>query len=78
MPAWHHGIPVVAHRFEKFDAEAAVTLISELQIRNLFLPPTALKMMRSVPIQKERRPLNVRSIASGGETLGIGTAGLEC
>ena len=71
MPAWHHGIPVIAYRFEKFDAEAAVTLISELQIRNLFLPPTALKMMRSVPIQKKRLPLNVRSIASGGESLGI-------
>ena len=70
MPAWHHGVPVLAHRFEKFDAEAAFDLISAFQVRNIFLPPTALKMMRSLPIQKDRWDLRVRSVASGGETLG--------
>ena len=70
MPAWHHGIPVIAHRFEKSYAEAAYSLISELKVKNIFLPPTALKMMRSFPLQKDHWDLNVRSIASGGESLG--------
>ncbi|HYH19059.1 MAG TPA: acyl-CoA synthetase [Azospirillum sp.] len=70
MPAWHHGIPVVAHRFEKFDAEEAFRLISEFGVRNAFLPPTALKMMRAVENPRARWSFRMRSIASGGETLG--------
>ena len=70
MPAWHHGIPVVAHRFKKFDAESAFNLISELNIRNMFLPPTALKIMRSFTGSLNGLHMNVRSIASGGESLG--------
>ncbi|HYD69949.1 acyl-CoA synthetase [Azospirillum sp.] len=70
MPAWHHGIPVVAHRFEKFDAEEAFRLIAEFDVRNAFLPPTALKMMRAVENPRERWSFRMRSIASGGETLG--------
>jgi len=70
MPAWHHGLPVVSHRFEKFDPEAAFQLIDDLGVRNAFLPPTALKMMRSVANPRERWRLDMRSIASGGESLG--------
>jgi acetyl-CoA synthetase len=69
MPAWHHGIPVLAHRFEKFDAEAALNMMARHGVRNAFLPPTALKMLRAVP-DIRRWKLNLRSIASGGETLG--------
>ena len=49
LPALHHGVPVVARRFEKFTGEAAFQLIQDHGVRNAFLPPTALKMMRSVP-----------------------------
>jgi acetyl-CoA synthetase len=70
MPAWHHGLPVVSHRFTKFDPEAAFQLIDDLGVRNAFLPPTALKMMRSVPNPRARWRVNVRTIASGGESLG--------
>jgi acetyl-CoA synthetase len=70
MPAWHHGLPVVSHRFIKFDAEAAFQLISDLKVRNAFLPPTALKMMRAVANPKSRWQFDMRSIASGGESLG--------
>jgi acetyl-CoA synthetase len=70
MPAWHHGLPVVSHRFAKFDPEAAFQLIDDFGIRNAFLPPTALKMMRSVDSPKARWRLDMRSIASGGESLG--------
>jgi acetyl-CoA synthetase len=70
MPAWHHGITVVSHRFVKFDPEAAFQLIDDLGVRNAFLPPTALKMMRSVPNPRARWRLDMRTIASGGESLG--------
>jgi len=69
FPAWHHGLPVVARRFEKFDPEAALDLMARHGVRNVFLPPTALKMMRSV-CGKRRLGLRLRSIASGGESLG--------
>ncbi len=67
MPALHHGVPVVACRFEKFTAKAAFDLIRTHGIRNAFLPPTALKMMRLDPPDA---PVPMRSVASGGETLG--------
>jgi acetyl-CoA synthetase len=70
MPAWHHGLPVVSHRFAKFDPEAAFQLIDDLEVRNAFLPPTALKMMRAVVNPRARWQLDMRSIASGGESLG--------
>ncbi len=69
LPALHHGVPVVAHRFRKFSGEAAFAFIAEHEIRNAFLPPTALKMMRQVPADA-RPSVAVRSVASGGETLG--------
>ena len=70
LPALHHGVPVVARRFAKFSAEAAFELIAELGIRNIFLPPTALRAMSAIVDAHERWSLNVRSIASGGEPLG--------
>ncbi len=70
MPAWHHGVTVVSHRFEKFDAEEAFRLIADFQVRNAFLPPTALKMMRAVKDPQTRWTYSMRSVASGGETLG--------
>ncbi|HKB82078.1 MAG TPA: acyl-CoA synthetase [Burkholderiales bacterium] len=70
LPALHHGIPVLAHRFEKFEPEAAFVLMAKHKVRNVFLPPTALKMMRGVSDAKSRWKLDIRSLASGGESLG--------
>lgn len=67
LPAWHHGVPVVAHRFAKFDPEQAFRLLADLGVRNAFLPPTALKLMRAVASPAKTR---LRCIGSGGETLG--------
>ena len=67
MPALHHGVPVVACRFRKFTAQAAFDLIRDHDIRNAFLPPTALKLMR---LDTPKDPVPMRSVASGGETLG--------
>jgi acetyl-CoA synthetase len=70
FPSWHHGIPVVAHRARKFDPEEAFHLIAKHKIRNAFMPPTALKLMRQVKDPKSRHRYRMRSIGSGGETLG--------
>jgi acetyl-CoA synthetase len=71
MPALRYGVPLVAHRMEKFDPEHAFDLMSKMEVRNTFLPPTALKLMRRVA-RPERFGLSLRSVGSGGESLGAG------
>ena len=67
LPAWYHGVPVVAHRMAKFDADRTLGLIADTGVRNIFFPPTALKLLR----QADPGPVaGLRSIGSGGETLG--------
>jgi acetyl-CoA synthetase len=70
MPSLYHGVPVVAHRFKKFDPEEAFHLLAKHRIRNAFMPPTALKMMRQVKDPRSRYDYAMRSIGSGGESLG--------
>ncbi len=70
LPSLHHGVPVLAHRMAKFDPEEAFRLMAEFGVRNAFMPPTALKMMRRVERPRERWNHRLRSIGSGGETLG--------
>ncbi|WDD93702.1 acyl-CoA synthetase [Burkholderia sp. FERM BP-3421] len=70
LPSWHHGVPVLARRFEKFDGEAAFDLLARHGVTHAFLPPTALKLMRGVERPRERFALALRAVASGGETLG--------
>ncbi len=70
FPSWHHGIPVLAHRARKFDPEEAFHLLAKHGIRNAFMPPTALKLMRQVKDPRSRYDFRMRSIGSGGETLG--------
>lgn len=69
LPSLHHGVPVVAHRMAKFDPERAFALMGRHGVRNAFLPPTALKLMRAVQ-DPARFGFKLRSIGSGGETLG--------
>jgi acetyl-CoA synthetase len=73
LPGLHYGVPVVARRFEKFDPEEAFALMARAQIRNAFIPPTALRMLRAAPNPKGRHAINMRSIGSGGESLGAET-----
>ena len=67
MPCLYYGVPLVAHRMRKFEPEAAWRLIADHGVRNLFLPPTALKLLRQAPVP---RGLSLRSVSSGGESLG--------
>ncbi|MEM1382960.1 MAG: AMP-binding protein [Pseudomonadota bacterium] len=69
MPCLRAGVPLLSHRMERFDPERAFDLMARFQITNVFLPPTALKLMRQVP-DPARFPLALTSIGSGGESLG--------
>jgi len=71
LPSLHHGVPVIARRFDKFDPEEAFALMAKVGVRNAFIPPTALRMMRAVPSPRGRYDFKLRSMASGGESLGI-------
>jgi acetyl-CoA synthetase len=73
LPSLHHGVPVVARRFEKFDPEEAFGLLAKTQVRNAFIPPTALRMLRSAPSPRGRHDIKLRTLGSGGEALGAET-----
>jgi len=70
FPALAWGLPVVAHRAEKFDPEAAFAFMGAHGVRNTFMPPTALRLMREVSQPWLDNPYNLRSIGTGGEALG--------
>jgi acetyl-CoA synthetase len=70
FPALHLGVPVVSHAFRKFDPEAAFRLMQDQGVRNAFIPPTALKMLRAVDNPTGKFNLNLRSVGSAGESLG--------
>lgn len=68
LPALVLGVPVVAQRAERFDPDEALAWMAAAGVRNAFIPPTALRMMR------ETRPaVRLRSVGSGGEQLGAAT-----
>ena len=69
MPSLYYGVPVVAYRMGKFDPERVYKLLDTHAIRNAFLPPTALKLMRQIPAPGAT---TLRSVLSGGEALGAG------
>ena len=73
LPSLLFGVPVVARRVDKFDPEEAFALMARSGVRNAFIPPTALRMLRSAPNPQGRHDLRLRSIGSGGEALGAET-----
>ena len=66
MPGLALGVPVVAARAGKFDADTCADIIARGGVRNVFFPPTALRMLKA----EGARINGLRSIASGGEPLG--------
>ncbi|MCF8501291.1 MAG: AMP-binding protein, partial [Rhodospirillum sp.] len=70
LPSLFHGKPVLAHRAAKFDPDAALDLMARHRVRNVFMPPTALRMIRHLPDERVRGRVALRSLGSGGETLG--------
>ena len=70
MPGLAHGTPVVAFRAQRFDPEQAFDLIARTGVRNVFMPATALRLMR----RADGPSGSLRTLASGGETVGEETA----
>jgi acetyl-CoA synthetase len=70
LPAWYYGKPILAYEGGKFDPEKSCYLLDKYQVKNGFVPPTALKMLRQVPNIKSRYNINFRSIMSAGEAMG--------
>ncbi len=52
-----------------FDPEQVLGAIAAERVRNAFLPPTALKLLRQVPDIGRRFDLHMRSVHCGGESL---------
>jgi acetyl-CoA synthetase len=72
LPSWFHGRAVVAATRGRFDPEWAVDTIVRHGVRNVFLPPTAMKIMRGADVRLPTGSL--RSAGSGGEMLGEQTS----
>ncbi len=66
MPGLALGVPVVAARMRRFDVEECLGLIEDAGVRNVFFPPTALRMLKA----EDAALPGLRSVASGGEPLG--------
>jgi acetyl-CoA synthetase len=71
LPAWMFGIPILGYR-GRFDAQKAYYLLQKYGVRNAFLFPTALKlMMKAFPEPRKKYDLQLRSIMSAGESVGV-------
>ncbi len=70
LPGLYLGVPVVSGRFDRFEPEAALGLMEKMAVRNAFIPPTALRMLKSATGISGRFALSLRTIGSGGESLG--------
>lgn len=66
MAGLYFGIPVVAARMEKFNAAECKQIIETANVRNVFFPPTALRMIKAEGASIR----GLRSVFCGGEPLG--------
>lgn len=70
LPSLLLGVPVVSSPGQKFDPHMAFRILEEMDVRNAFIPPTALRLMKSVDNPRAHYKLNLRTIGSAGESLG--------
>ena len=73
LPCLHHGVPVVARALRQVRSGGGLRADGAAGVRNAFIPPTALRMMRAVPSPRGRYDFALRTIGSGGEALGVET-----
>lgn len=72
VPTMFYGLPQLAYEGDgPFDPVATFELIERYGVSNIFLPPTALRMMMQVDAPADRYDLDsVRVVLSGGESVG--------
>ena len=68
LPAWQSGQTVVASQ-HRFTAEWAFEFMAQHNITHSFMTPTALKRLAEISTPKERWPLKLRVVCTGGESL---------
>ena len=73
FPSLMEGVPVLAWPQEKFNPEEALRFTAVAGVRNAFLPPTALRILKATHRPGMRYTHPLRSIMSAGETLGPDT-----
>ncbi len=66
MPGLALGVPVVAARMARFNVAECLKIIEQANVKNVFFPPTALRMLRADNASIQ----GLRTVASGGEPLG--------
>jgi acetyl-CoA synthetase len=72
LPGLMLKVPVVFGGMNRFDPERVMRLIADAKVKNAFIPPTALRLMKS----GTGKPLNriqLRTLGTGGESLGVET-----
>jgi len=70
LPSLNYGVPILAYEGSGFDPQRACQLLEKYQVTNAFIPPTALKMLRSVDGIKDKYSFNLRAVMSAGEQVG--------
>jgi len=75
LPALYHGVPVVAARAPRFEPVWALDVMRAGRVTNVFLPPTALRMLLAAKAPAFEG-LSLRVIGTAGEALGSQTHAL--
>ena len=71
LPSLNYGVPILAYESAGgFDPERLSALMGQYKVTNAFIPPTALKMLRSVDDIKNRHGIHLRAVMSAGEQVG--------
>lgn len=70
LPSLMLGVPVVSSPAQKFDPHMAFRIMAEMEVRNAFIPPTALRLLKAVDNPRVQYDLKLRTIGSAGEALG--------
>jgi len=70
LPSLNYGVPILAYEGKGFDPERVCHLMDKYKVTNAFIPPTALKMLRSVPDINNNYAIHLRAVMSAGEQVG--------
>jgi acetyl-CoA synthetase len=69
-PALLYGAPLIATPPMKFDPEWTLAFMGRHKVRNVFIPPTALRFLSALDPAHVRTTCTIRSLFTGGEKLG--------
>lgn len=69
FPAWHYGQPVVGTDRERFSPERELETLERFDVTRAFVPPTALRMIKTAAVSPDEYDLHLETIVSGSESL---------